>query len=207
MKSPPTSRCGVQVPRIRVTPEAPADDSADVIELARDYQLILDPWRCEVFRAGLGLESEQPENSVPVRQRLHAGTQARREGSCIEAPAACGPRSCLRRRRCLLGAWARTTRLSFERLLAYLDNFDDLRRRVASVQRWVGREQVRFRSGQVIVFPARSRGALRGYSIDRLILTKPSTCTQAQLEAVLPTMSARPNTQSWLFRYTTDPRR
>ncbi len=33
-----------------------------------------------------------------------------------------------------------TTRLSFERLLGYLDNFDDLRKRVASVQRWVGRE-------------------------------------------------------------------
>ncbi len=51
----------------------------------------------------------------------------------------------------------------------------------------------------MIVFPARSRGALRGYSIDRLILDEAQYLTQAQLEAALPTMSARSNTQMWLF--------
>ena len=94
-----------------------------------------------------------------------------------------------------------TTRLSFERLLAYLDNFDDPRRQVASVQRWVGREQVRVPLRAVIVFPARSRGAharlfdLTGSS------TKPSTSPRRSAGGGvrLPTMSARPNTQSWLF--------
>lgn len=190
---------GVQVPRIRVTPEAPADDSADVIELARDYQLILDPWQCEVFRAGLGLESEQPGAPFLSDNVCTLAPRQSGKGSCIEALLLAAAFLFEEKTIACSAHEARTTRLSFERLLAYLDNFDDLRRRVASVQRWVGREQVRFRSGQVIVFPARSRGALRGYSIDRLILDEAQYLTQAQLEAVLPTMSARPNTQSWLF--------
>ncbi len=94
---------------------------------------------------------------------------------------------------------ARTTRLSFERVLAYLESYDDLRRRVSSVQRWVGREQIRFQDGSLIVFPARSRGALRGYTVDSLILDERQYLTDAQHEAVLPTLSARPNTQKWML--------
>lgn len=198
-KSDGVGLLGVQQPRIRVTPVAPADDSADVIALASEYGLSLDVWQQEVFRAGLGVESPEPgarwsSDTIAVLCARQNG-----KGSCIEAlllaavflfgeqVVACSAHE------------ARTTRLSFERLLGYLDSFDDLRSKVASVQRWVGREQVRFRSGQLVVFPARSRGALRGYSIDRLILDEAQYLTQAQLEAVLPTMSARPNTQSWLF--------
>ena len=187
---------GVQTPRIRVTPEVPANDAADLVELAAAYGLVLDPWQVGVFEAGLGVDSagKWASDTVVTTAPRQSG-----KGACIEAlllasiflfneqTVACSAHE------------ARTTRLSFERFLGYVDGFDDLRAKVASVQRWVGREQIRFKSGQLIVFPARSRGALRGYSIDRLILDEAQYLTQAQLEAVLPTMSARNNSQSSLF--------
>jgi hypothetical protein len=190
---------GSQQPRIRVTPEAPANDAADLIDLAADYGLVLDPWQCEVFKAGLGLESGEPGARWSSDTVCTAASRQSGKGACLEAlllaavflfeeqVVACSAHE------------ARTTRLSFERMLGYVENYDDLRKRVSSVQRWVGREQIRFRSGQLVVFPARSRGALRGYSIDRLILDEAQYLTGAQFEAVLPTLSARPNTQTWLF--------
>ena len=51
---------GSQQPRIRVTPEAPANEAADVAEVCSAYGLDLDPWQREVFAAGLGLESDEP---------------------------------------------------------------------------------------------------------------------------------------------------
>lgn len=187
---------GVQEPRIRVTPAAPGDDSGDVVELAACYGLELDPWQQDVFTAGLGVDGEGRWASDTV---CVAAPRQNGKGTIIEALLLAGAFLFGEQVIACSAHESRTTRLSFERLLGYLDNYDDLRGKVASVQRWVGREQVRFRDGGLIVFPARSRGALRGYSIDRLILDEAQYLTQAQLEAVLPTMSARPNTQSWLF--------
>lgn len=199
MKSGAAELLGVQQPRVRVTPAAPADDSADVVALAADYGLVLDPWQCEVFGAGLGLESDRP--GAPWLSDTVAVLAPRQQGKgvCIEALLLASVFLFEEQVIACSAHEARTTRLSFERLLGYLENYDDLRGKVASVQRWVGREQIRFRSGQLIVFPARSRGALRGYSIDRLVLDESQYLTAAQYEAVLPTLSARPNTQSWLF--------
>jgi hypothetical protein len=199
MRSDDAELLGVQRPRIRITPPAPADDADDVIALAADYGLLLDEWQCEVFRAGLGLESPEPGSRWLSDTVCTLAPRQSGKGACIEAlllasvflfeedTVACSAHE------------SRTTRVSFERMLGYLDNFDDLRSKVASVQRWVGREQIKFRSGQQLVFPARSRGALRGYSCDRIVLDESQFLTGAQYEAILPTMSARPNTQSWLF--------
>ncbi len=190
---------GSQQPRIRVTPEAPANDAADVIALAADYNLILDEFQCEVLRAGLGVESPEPGSKWLSDTVVTSCPRQNGKGTIIEALLLASVFLFEEQTVACSAHVSTTTRLSFERMLGYLDNFDDLRKKVASVQRWVGREQVRFRSGQTVVFPARSRGALRGYSIDRLILDEAQYLTSSQFEAVLPTMSARPNTQSWLF--------
>ena len=184
-----------------MTPEAPANDAEDVIALAAEYGLVLDEWQCEVFRAGLGLESENGEPGARWSSDTVCVLAARQsgKGACVEALLLASVFLFEEQTVACSAHESRTTRLSFERLLGYLDNYDDLRAKVASVQRWVGREQIRFRSGQIVVFPARSRGALRGYSCDRMILDEAQYLSGAQYEAVLPTLSARPNTQSWLF--------
>ena len=69
-----------------MTPEAPADDSADVIELARDYQLILDPGSARCSGAGLGSGVfEQPETPFPVDNVCTLAPRQSGKGSCIEA--------------------------------------------------------------------------------------------------------------------------
>jgi hypothetical protein len=193
-KSPGDELLGRQEPRLKVVPAAAASDAADVIDMCSTYGLVLDEWQRLALEAGLGLREDRAwaADTVAVCAPRQSG-----KGVLIECRALAGVMLFNERVIACSAHEARTTRLSFERVLAWLDSFDDLRRRVASVQRWVGREQIRFTDGSLIVFPARSRGALRGYSCDALILDEAQYLTNAQHEAVLPTLSARPSTQVW----------
>jgi hypothetical protein len=183
---------GSQEPRIRVRPAAVRDDSADLVELCAGYGLALDGWQQLALGDILGLDDDGQWSAGTA-----AVVAARQSGKGVLIEAlALGALLLYGEKTVACSAHeARTTRLSFERVLTYFDNYSDLTKRVAAVQRWVGREQIRLRDGSMLVFPARSRGALRGYSIDRLLIDEAQYLTNAQLEAVLPTMSARPNTQ------------
>ena len=193
-RSPSGELLGQQEPRLKVTPTAAADDAADVIEMLACYGLVLDPWQQMALQCGLRLgdDGRWAADTVAVCAPRQSG-----KGCLIEARALAGVLLFGERVVAVSAHEARTTRLSFERVLAYLESYDDLRRRVSSVQRWVGREQIKFQGGALIVFPARSRGALRGYTVDSLILDEAQYLTNAQFEAVLPTLSARPRTQTW----------
>ena len=195
-RSPSGELLGQQEPRLKVTPTAAADDAADVIEMLACYGLVLDPWQQMALQCGLRLgdDGRWAADTVAVCAPRQSG-----KGCLIEARALAGVLLFGERVVAVSAHEARTTRLSFERVLAYLESYDDLRRRVRSVQRWVGREQIKFQGGAMIVFPARSRGALRGYTCDSLILDECQYLTDAQHEAVLPTLSARPNTQEWML--------
>ena len=193
-KSPDVGLLGQQEPRLKVTPIAAVDDAADVIDLLACYGLVLDPWQQMALECGLRLgdDGRWAADTVAICAPRQSG-----KGCLIEARALAGVMLFGEKTVAVSAHEARTTRLSFERVLNYLESFDDLRRRVRSVQRWVGREQIRFADGSLLVFPARSRGALRGYTIDSLLLDEAQYLTDAQFEAVLPTLSARPRTQTW----------
>jgi hypothetical protein len=196
MKSPADVLLGRQTPRVKVTPLAAGSDGADVVDLCAAYGLALDPWQAIALEAGLAVDQEgqHAADTVAVVAPRQSG-----KGCLIEARALAGVLLFGEKVIACSAHEARTTRLSFERVLCYFDGYDDLRQRVKSVQRWVGREQIKFTDGSLIVFPARSRGALRGYSCDALILDEAQYVTSAQYEAILPTLSARPNTQTWML--------
>lgn len=196
MKSQGAELVGQQEPRIRVAPAVPANDAADVIELCSAFGLELDEWQRISLEAGLGLREDGrwASDTVAICAPRQSG-----KGTVIEALALAGLLVFGQRTIACSAHEARTTRVSFERILGYFDNFDELRRRVKAVQRWAGREQIRLKDGSTILFPARSRGALRGFSCDGLILDEAQFLTASQYEAVLPTLSARPNPQSWLL--------
>ena len=192
-KSPSVELLGQQQPRLKVTPTAAAHDAADVIEMLACYGLVLDPWQQMALQCGLRLgdDGRWAADTVAICAPRQSG-----KGCLIEARALSGVMLFGEHTVAVSAHEARTTRLSFERVLAYLESYDDLRRRVRSVQRWVGREQIRLQDGSLIVFPARSRGALRGYTVDSLILDEAQYLTNALFEAVLPTLSARPRMQT-----------
>ncbi|MGL4300069.1 MAG: hypothetical protein ACRCW4_13445 [Candidatus Neomicrothrix subdominans] len=57
---------------------------------------------------------------------------------------------------------------------------------------------IEFKGGARIIFVARSRSSGRGFTGDLVILDEAFSLRQAQLGALLPTLSARPNPQVWL---------
>lgn len=93
----------------------------------------------------------------------------------------------------------KTARIGFDRIRSYFDNYDDLRRKVKAIGTAVAREYIELTSGQVLRFPARSKGAIRGFSIDCLILDEAQEFSDLALQAVMPTLAARPNPQMWLL--------
>ena len=92
-----------------------------------------------------------------------------------------------------------TARVGFERIKAYFDNYDDLRRKVKSITSALSREAIELKTGQMLRFPARTKATIRGFSIDCLILDEAQIFSDLALQAVQPTMAARPNPQMWLL--------
>jgi hypothetical protein len=93
----------------------------------------------------------------------------------------------------------KTARVGFERILSYFENYDDLRKKVKSVMAAINRETIKLRNGSELHFPARSKGAIRGFSIDCLILDEGQILGDPAWEAIKPTISARPNVQTWVL--------
>lgn len=93
----------------------------------------------------------------------------------------------------------KTARVGFERILSYFENYDDLRKKVRSTMSAINRESIRLHNGSELHFPARSKGAIRGFSIDCLILDEGQELGDPAWEAIKPTISARPNVQTWVL--------
>lgn len=93
----------------------------------------------------------------------------------------------------------KTARVGFDRVAAYFENYDDLRRKVKQVGAALNREYIELKSGQVLRFLARSKSSGRGFSADCLILDEAQELSDDAWSAILPTTSARPNPQVWLL--------
>ena len=59
-----------------------------------------------------------------------------------------------------------TSRELFRALKSFFDNFDDLRRRVGTINGALGREVIELRGGARVLFPARTRQSVRGLGFD-----------------------------------------
>ena len=177
-----------------VVPPAAGSEAGDVVDLCAGYGLHLDEWQRIALEAGLGVDGSglYVSDQVGVCATRQSG-----KGEIVVALLLGGLLLFGQDTIACSAHLAATTRISFERLLAYFENFDDLRRKVASVQKWVGREQIRLRTGQLVVFPARSAGALRGHSCSAVILDEAQYVSAAQYQAILPTMAAKANSQVW----------
>ena len=93
----------------------------------------------------------------------------------------------------------KTSRVLFMNLVSYFESFNDLDRRVRSIGRALGREEIWLRDGTHVFFPARTRNTLRGWSVDCYLADESQLLTNEQWESAKPTLSARRNTQVWLF--------
>lgn len=89
----------------------------------------------------------------------------------------------------------KTSQEGFLRLMALIENTDELRRRCKKPRTSHGEEGFETLDGARLRFVARSRQSLRGFTGDRLILDEAQQLSRQAMGAVLPTLSARPNPQ------------
>lgn len=195
-KSRSGARLGEQAPRVRHAPSVRTNDWEDVCDLAKAYGLVLDEWQENVFEAAMGVRSDGrwAASTVGVNVPRQNG-----KGAIIEARELAG--LLLFGEKVIIHSAheQKTARVGFERILSYFENYDDLRKKVRSVMGAVNRENIKLRNGAELHFPARSKGAIRGFSIDCLILDEAQILGDPAWEAIKPTISARPNTQTWLL--------
>ena len=132
-------------PRVRLAPPAARNDAELVVELAAAYGTVFDPWQIDVLEAGCGVRDGRVVGGADGRVQLPAAERqergpdrpgavrvrcSRREGDHLSAPMSRRPPGCC-----------------FRTLLGFFENYDDLGRRVSTVGRALGREEIGLRSG------------------------------------------------------------
>jgi phage terminase large subunit-like protein len=91
----------------------------------------------------------------------------------------------------------KTASEAFRRVQGRIENSPSFKRRVRQVYLQRGAESIEMKNGKRLRFIARSGGSGRGFSADLVILDEAYELGDAQMAALLPTLSARPNPQIW----------
>lgn len=196
MRSQLAAPLGVQVPRVRHAPKVRGSAWEDVADVAKAYGLVLDEWQENVLQGAMGERADgqwaTPRVGVSVPRQNG-------KGALIEARELAGLLVFGEQVIVHSAHEQKTARVGFDRIRSYFDNYDDLRKRVRQVGSALNREYIELLTGQKLVFPARSKGAIRGFSIDCLILDEAQILGDTAWQAIQPTISARPNPQTWLL--------
>ncbi len=185
---------GVQVPTHRLAPSGNRYAADEAIGLAESVGLRLDPWQMAVLVSALGEQDDGRWSAFEV------GVQVARQngkGAILEARELAG--LFLFGEQLILHSAHefRTCSEAFRRLRWWVDNSDDLRRRVKRITTAAGNEGIELLNGGRIRFVARSRGSGRGFSGDLIVLDEAMILSRASVAAMLPALSARPNPQIW----------
>ena len=195
--SPPAALLGAQRPRILTVPPRASSAGVEAVELARSAGLLLDPWQAFVLEEALG---ERPDGRWSAFEVGLIVSRQNGKGSVLEARELAG--LFLFGEQLILHSAHefKTAQEAFRRVLSLIENTPDLSRRVARVRTSHGEEGIELRGGARLRFVARSTGSGRGFSGDTVILDEAYNLPDAAIDALMPTMSARPNPQLW---YTT----
>lgn len=198
---------GAQPPRLRHAPARSGVLGATVVGTARKVGLPLDVWQADVLLDSLSTDAVSglwltPRVAVSVPRQNG-------KGAIIEALEIAF----------LLGVFDdarvaihsaheyKTAQNGFQRILSYFETIPALVAARESGRVKIGtaaaREFVTLTDqhgvSRTLKFLARSKGSGRGFSADLLILDEAQELSEQVWAAILPTVSARPNAQVWLF--------
>lgn len=97
----------------------------------------------------------------------------------------------------------KTAENGFHRLEQLIERSPHLRRRLKKIIHTNGKQRITLRDGRHVQFNTRSKKALRGFTADDLLLDEAQELTDAQMAAIMSTLSARsadvPGVQLWYF--------
>ena len=192
---PPLALPGSQLPRILHSPQRSNDEAGrEAVELAELARLDLDLWQQQALVESLG------ESSPGRWAAFQVGLVAPRQngkGSILEARELAGLFTLGERLIIHTAHEFATATEAFRRILELIEDTPELDRRVHKVMRSNQERGIELKSGQRLLFKARTRGGGRGFSGDCVILDEAFELPVAAHGALLPTLSARPNPQVW----------
>lgn len=157
---------------------------------------MLDEWQEDVLRAGLG---ERSNGDWAARQIGLSAPRQNGKSQIIVARILAGLLLFGEQTIVVSAHRQDAAREVFFRLVDLIESNPALEERVDFIARSEMREYIRMNTGQEVRFKARARGSGRGFSCDCLLLDEAQELSAEAWSAILPTMSARPNPQVWLF--------
>ena len=205
--SSPSLALGEVPPRIRHCPPRSGKVGLQVTTLAERCGLMLDPWQRDALHDSLSTNAETGLWSTP-RVALSVPRQ-NGKGAIIEALELAFLLGVFPQAKLLIHSAHefKTAQNGFQRLLSYFETIPVLAKARDEGRVKVGtaaaREFVSLTGPdgvtRTVKFLARSKGSGRGFSADLLILDEAQELAEEVFAAILPTVSARPNPQIWLF--------
>lgn len=197
--SPANVQIGERKPRLHLATAYTSSAGTECIDLAARAGLVLDGWQQDVLRDALG---ERPDGRWSSFENAVLVSRQNGKGSILEARVLAGLLLFGEKLIVWTSHQAKTSTEAFGRIEALFSNFDDIRRRVKKFSHTNGEEGVEMLGGARLRFVARSGKSGRGFSGDLVILDEALELAHKQVDALFPTMSARPNPQVW---YTSSP--
>ena len=187
---------GSQEPTLSAVPEYVSSAGHEAALLADRAGLVLDPWQRRVLVGGLGERGDGRWSAFEVGVLV---ARQNGKGAIAEARVLAGL-FLLGERLIMYSAHEfKTASEMFRRILELIEGTPAFSRRVKAVARSKGEEGIELTTGQRLRFLARSTGSGRGFSGDCNLLDEAQHLGEAPVDALMPTMSARPNPQLWYF--------
>lgn len=190
---------GPAPPRLRIAPNARANGWEDISDLAASLGMPLDEWQDQALEASMGERSDGRWASKFV------GISAPRQNGksqLIVARALAGVLLFGEKMIIISAHETDTAREVWKRLIDIIEANPTLEARVTGRMDAINREFLAFGKGadrQTIKLKARRRAGVRGFSADCLLLDEAQILDKGAWGSIVPTMSARPNPQIWLF--------
>ena len=189
---------GNQRPRIHTGPSYEYSPGREAVEIAKMGGLILDPWQEFVLTESLGENGTGLNRKWAARQVGLVVPRQNGKGSILEARELFGLFLEPREKLILHSAHEfKTASEAFLRIKACIDHSDDLTRKVSRMRTSHGDEGIELLDGSRLRFVARSTGSGRGFTGDCIILDEAFNLSKAAVDALIPTLNARPNPQIW----------
>jgi phage terminase large subunit-like protein len=166
----------------------------EVADLADQAGLHLDGWQRHVLTGAFGVLNDGRWSAFEVGVVV---PRQNGKGSILEAVELAG--LFLFGERMILHSAheLKTSMEAFRRILDLVTGVDWLRKQVKRVTRSHGDEGIELLNGNRLRFTARSTGAGRGFTGDRIVMDEAYNLGPEAMAALLPTLSARPNPQLW----------